>query len=629
MAGRQEDKRCGVSCEKDAPNVSVLPVKLTDTAPRALETSQDGKDQTSQLSVQFQGSQGLVQIPKVDVPNEVHTFNFNESNVATDDPQGSFECVQQIDSSSGALQLSCLGLIQNKTTVRATSDSCVTTRESTTQAEEESRSRTTEFIKPGGPFLVKKAAVKRAPEGIPDVVPRGKQTRPKNPALAIRRNRTNNPVSQRPYRDRVIHLLALRSYKKPELLARLQRDGVKQKDRDSLGIILQQVANLNTKDNTYSLKNYLFKDIQKDWPGYSERERELLELRLSTKLNSSDTATSASPKESLITSHKDSPSNSQKRLSDSSCISPPLNKKPRISRVQTSLSGWLPTSSEKVTATPLLPPPSTAATMPSPLLLTFTLLPTSNLLQTATSNSSSTPGGLGTQDLPMYSFNQNSNSISEDQQQKYTSQTPLGTPAPAVVTLEPPKPTGEEHAVSHQKPKDISEHKENKSKTQDTTSASEKEKDLRKEETAELKKSSHLDLGEGVKEACAASAEPTSSSEQPDYFIKYTTIVSHEQRQRYEDDFNAEYGEYRNLHARIESTVKRFTKLAERRKLISPGSKEYEILCKEVLEEYQKVKQSNPNYHEEKCRCEYLHKKLSHIKRLVEEFDQQQAKSCH
>ncbi|KAM6104843.1 RNA polymerase II elongation factor ELL2-like [Pterocles gutturalis] len=466
MAERQEDKRCGVSCEKDAPNVSVLPVKLTETAPRALETSQDGK------------------IPKVDVPNEVHTFNFNESNVATDDPQGSFECVQQIDSSSGASQLSCLGLIQNKTTVRATSDSCVTTRESTTQAEEESCSRTTQFIKPGGPFLVKKAAVKRAPEGIPDVVPRRKQTTPKNPALATWRNRTNNPVSQRPYRDRVIHLLALKSYKKPELLARLRRDGVKQKDRDSLGIILQQVTNLNTKDNTYSLKNYLFKDIQKDWPGYSERERELLELRLST--------------------------------------------------------------------------------------LT-----------------------------------------------------------PAVVTLEPPKPTGEEHAVSHQKPKDINEHKEDRSKTQDTTSASEEEKDLRKEETAELKKSSHLDLGEGVKEACAASAEPTSSSEQPDYFIKYTTIVSHEQRQRYEDDFKAEYGEYRNLHARIESTVKRFTKLAERRKLVSPGSKEYEILCKEVFEEYQKVKQSNPNYHEEKRRCEYLHKKLSHIKRLVEDFDQQQAKSRH
>jgi len=62
-----------------------------------------------------------------------------------------------------------------------------------------------------------------------------------NPANTIRKAHTYNTVSQRPYRDRVIHLLALKSYKKPELLARLQRDGVNQKDRNSLGIILQQV----------------------------------------------------------------------------------------------------------------------------------------------------------------------------------------------------------------------------------------------------------------------------------------------------------------------------------------------------------------------------------------------------
>ncbi|XP_036259274.1 RNA polymerase II elongation factor ELL2 [Molothrus ater] len=47
-------------------------------------------------------------------------------------------------------------------------------------------------------------------------------------------------VYGRPYRDRVIHLLALRDYKEPELLARLQRDGVRPKDKDSLGKILQQ-----------------------------------------------------------------------------------------------------------------------------------------------------------------------------------------------------------------------------------------------------------------------------------------------------------------------------------------------------------------------------------------------------
>lgn len=39
--------------------------------------------------------------------------------------------------------------------------------------------------------------------------------------------------------------------------------------------------------------------------------------------------------------------------------------------------------------------------------------------------------------------------------------------------------------------------------------------------------------------------------------------------------------------------------------------------------------QSSPNYHEEKYRCEYLHNKLAHIKRLIGEFDQQQAESVH
>lgn len=39
----------------------------------------------------------------------------------------------------------------------------------------------------------------------------------------------------------MIHLLALKAYKKPELLVRLQRDGVNQKDKNSLAAILQQV----------------------------------------------------------------------------------------------------------------------------------------------------------------------------------------------------------------------------------------------------------------------------------------------------------------------------------------------------------------------------------------------------
>lgn len=59
---------------------------------------------------------------------------------------------------------------------------------------------------------------------------------------------------------------------------------------------------------------------------------------------------------------------------------------------------------------------------------------------------------------------------------------------------------------------------------------------------------------------------------------KYTALVSLDQRQSYKDDFNAEYDEYRQLHARVEGITRRFTQLdAQCRKLV-PGTKEHQVI---------------------------------------------------
>ncbi|XP_050802792.1 RNA polymerase II elongation factor ELL2 isoform X2 [Gopherus flavomarginatus] len=638
MAALREGGRYGVSCGRvTQDNITVLHVKLTETAFRALESYQGNKNCIpSRPSIQFQGLQGLVKIPKADLPNEVHNFNFYLSNVGKDNPQGSFDCVQQTVSSSGVSQLNCLGFIQDKITVCATNDSYQMTRERMTQAEEESRNRSTKVIKPGGPFVGKRVQIRKAPQSIPDAVPERKRSTPINPANTIRKTHVNNSISQRPYRDRVIHLLALKTYKKPELLARLQRDGVNQKDKNSLAAILQQVANLNPKDNSYTLKDYVFKEIQKDWPGYNEIDKQSLELVLSRKLNSSQNATNTSHLESPLSSSKDaaSVSPSQKRLLDSDFIDPLMNKKPRIShltnRVQPTLNGHLTASNERAAAAP--PPPPAVAATPAPPTLPSTRLPVSNPPQPVNSNSNSpsTPEGRGTQDMPVDSFSQNGSSIFEDQQEKYTSRTPLEMPAPTAVELACPKSTDEIHSVLHKKSKKKSKkHKEkDQIKKHNMESTEEKERDLKKEEIVKLKNSS-LDSSEGVKETCTDSADPSSTSELPDYFVKYIAIVSYEQRQSYKDDFNAEYDEYRSLHARMENVTRRFMKLDAQRKLLSPGSKEYQVVHEEVLQEYRKIKQSSPNYQEEKYRCEYLHNKLAHIKRLIGEFDQRQAESWH
>uniref|UniRef100_A0A8B9YYJ0 Elongation factor for RNA polymerase II 2 n=1 Tax=Buteo japonicus TaxID=224669 RepID=A0A8B9YYJ0_9AVES len=553
----------------------------------------------------------LIKIPRVDLPNEQHTFNFYLSDVGKDNPQGSFDCIQQTDSSSEASQLSCLGPIQNKITVCATSESYLMTKERMTQAEEESRNRSAKFIKPGGPFVG--TVVKRGPQNIPDTVPETKKPTRVTSANTVRKTRAHNAISQRPYKDRVIHLLALKNYKKPELLARLQRDGVNQKDRNSLATVLRQVAILNPKDNSYGLKDSVFKDIQKDWPGYNEADKQSLELILIRKMCFQQlpvqkcsffrTGANLNPADfydffKLLL---------QKWGLNTNFSNPLMTKKQRISHLNSRIQ------------------PSSAAT-PAPLPMPPTFLPTSNPPQTASSHSSSTPEGQRTQDPPVDSFGQKSSSICGHQQRKYTFQTPSVMPAPAAVQVGPPKPTDKKHQSSEK----VKEHnKEDKSKMQDATSAS-KEKDCQKEGTAKTKTLFHLDSGQGINMLLFLTAiwvtlvkrcqQKQGLEMQIDHllYIKF----SYEQRQSYKNDFNAEYDEYRNLHARIESINQRFMQFDAQRKLLSPGSKEY----KEILEEYQKC---SPTYYQDKSRCEYLHRKLSHIKRLIGEFDQQQAGSWH
>lgn len=58
---------------------------------------------------------------------------------------------------------------------------------------------------------------------------------------------------------------------------------------------------------------------------------------------------------------------------------------------------------------------------------------------------------------------------------------------------------------------------------------------------------------------------------------KYTEISSQEQRQSYKNDFNAEYSEYRGLHARIEGITRQFTVLDAELKQLQQGTDQYKV----------------------------------------------------
>lgn len=635
----------------------MLHVKLTETALRAIESYQKCKNASLRPAIQFKGLQGYIKIPKND-SDTFHNFDFYLSNVGKDNPQGSFECIHQYVSSSGASHLALLATVQDKVTVCATNDSYQVTRERMTQAVEDTRERGTKVIKPGGQYRGKQVHIRKPALSTPEVVPERKRSTPINPANTIRKCLTNNPVSQRSFRDRIIHLLALRSYKKLEVLARLQRDGINQKDRNSLGSTLQQVANLNPKDNTYSLKDFVYREVQRDWPGYSEDDKAQVDRILTRKLGlPTETISSSPPKDGV-------PTSPQKRQPDFEFIDPLAPKKARISHLSNRGSATSSSSSDRredegspnrkrsslpsnATSGPPTPlpisshPPALSHQQPSPA---------------SHSNSPSTPEGCGTQDLPLDQSSScrdpspspfSSNKSLQDRYQQ-PERRPDASPSPpprtsltvtsTVITSQPTSGTTSKKSRKKSKKHKEKDRERVKEKRNDKPIDSppsvaeqpEENRQVKKKRSAEEAKQdlsvlSHKDQDAAVDEKPVQSSEFSSKIDTPDYVEKYTPLVSTDQRQTYKDDFNAEYDEYRLLHAHIERITRRFTQLDGQCRKLPPGTKEHQKVQEEVLKEYKKMKEHSPNYHKDKLRCEYLHNKLAHIKRLIADFDQRRA----
>ncbi|MEQ2160877.1 hypothetical protein GOODEAATRI_004030, partial [Goodea atripinnis] len=96
-----------------------------------------------------------------------------------------------------------------------------------------------------------------------------------------RRNSSMPAPIQKPLKERIIHLLALKPYRKPELLLWLERERAGTKDKAELGAVLEEVAKVNPKDSSYLLKEDFYKHVQRDWPGYIEEEKQLIRRLLS------------------------------------------------------------------------------------------------------------------------------------------------------------------------------------------------------------------------------------------------------------------------------------------------------------------------------------------------------------
>lgn len=84
----------------------------------------------------------------------------------------------------------------------------------------------------------KKVQIRKPALNQSDIAPLRRSSRPVIISSSAQKKST---AQHRPLRERLIHLLALKPYKKPELILRLQKDGLLPLDKDSLDSHLQQV----------------------------------------------------------------------------------------------------------------------------------------------------------------------------------------------------------------------------------------------------------------------------------------------------------------------------------------------------------------------------------------------------
>ncbi|KAM4542914.1 RNA polymerase II elongation factor ELL-like [Odontesthes bonariensis] len=607
MSALKENQSYGLSSGKLSPggNISVFHVKLTDSAARAIGTFQSSKGCPSHTTICFSGNEGRITIPCSENRDEVRIFTFGVTNVARDNPHGSFDCVKQL-STGAAEELSCLGVIQKKMTVNATDDSYDKARQSMAQAEKETRKKGAIVIKNGGRFQGKKVTV-RAP--APSLA---KLTKPKHSSHSLLSNvkkgvgmakpkkgpcpsnrKGVSDVQVRPLRERVLHLLGLRPYKRPELILRLQKDGLTEGDKDLLDSLLVEVGQLSARDSTFVLKDGLYKELQKDWPGYTSGDQQLLKRILVRRL--------FQPQHNLLTvpeaqvsplreTPNSSPAHHPKHSLSEEYTDPLASKKPRISHLS-----------------------SKRASEKSRLRLSK---------RAAHADEESKVDDKQRNSLDPKKLFESLSAVCQQEAEAAERLQPTDAAQEGPKDPEEPRKPNSDRPPSPLIVPELSRHtikrKKSKHKHRDH------EKDGWRDRREKRKEDPNSKVSPDCKEPSEILFDSEVDADTADYFSKYTAICSHNQRQSYKQDFNKEYSEYRDLHARIDGVTRQFMELDTQLKQLPHESHKYKTVRNKILQEYRKIKKSNPNYSQDKVRCEYLHNKLAHIKKFISDFDQQQ-----
>ncbi|XP_037302814.1 RNA polymerase II elongation factor ELL-like, partial [Manduca sexta] len=102
---------------------------------------------------------------------------------------------------------------------------------------------------------------------------------------------------------------------------------------------------------------------------------------------------------------------------------------------------------------------------------------------------------------------------------------------------------------------------------------------------------------------------------------QYPAITSSNMRRAYKNEFAELYTEYRGLYARVAQVAALFTRLETELNRAQPLSPHHQSIEQRIVEEYRRVN-NDTAYQQQRRRVNYLDRKLTHIKRMVYQYDQ-------
>ncbi|KAL1508914.1 hypothetical protein ABEB36_003733 [Hypothenemus hampei] len=717
----------GLSSQQNfSDNKDLIFVKLTDSALRAIEEYIKNQNKCSQSPhIRFLGNQnGELSFPSQHHESGHTSFSFAMSTTADmEGPAGSFECIQGTPPRG---PLESLGSIRHKIRINANDDVYEATRNRMTEAEDKYKNKCTREIKPNQTDIGRKVKVKQQSSSTtsssrPSMLSSSsssQQIRPSsmtsmrdsllkpssypNPSVVkppqnnlptsnhssvsnglssglgsnhvsssqrstVQHNRKPSvpEVARRPLRERLIHLLALRPFKKIELHDRLNKEGLR--GTNSMTTVLKQIAQL--RDNCYYLNRNMWNEVNDDWPFYTEFEKQILKRRKPQNLTppgGSDGGSSGSG-QSPTSTHPGSPpqiTSTNGVIGGGGTKRPRYNegadgfpyKKQRIAHgaktsqlsqqsfgdntfgyrkgkrngIQNNLRQILAPSLQayihQTTADSIYNRPSSDSIYNrSPVEQNNSQRrPVTDLRDASNMNprSRESPNRLyNSYDNPTAEEDRNNRQCDSIEGLTFgvSREKPFrsGSPINGLMTEEARRGTNSPIPQNN----GVQREKDRRNNNNHKVSSS------RLDRVARVSPDSQTEGLPPTIEKSPIENNGQSSlldeEEYPDYKKQYIKITSPEQKRAYKADFNADYSEYKSLYPIVEKVSKRFVQLEEELKQEVVNTPRYKDIKKQIVREYHEMKKDLEHIRA-KNRFQYLHEKLSHIKKLVSDYDQAQ-----